>query len=294
LNSFTSGVILMGTVMRSVALLVVAAGVVGFVHSILPDHWVPLAVVGRTQSWSLLRVARISGLAAGGHVLASLVLAGVIALIGLRFQKVIETQQGHIVGGVLVLTGLGFLVWGLTGHGHQHGHDHDDGHEEHEHEEHNHPAGPQVASQESHDHQHAEPMDAGGEHMHEHAHAEEIHSHPHSHEAYIENRQKVLLERSQAPTVAGRLAAIAVPFGVAASPDLTILPVGLAASVYGGGAVTAVLLTFALITMGTFVGLTVVATAAGYQVRGEWLEKNANTITSLVLVAVGVVAFFGF
>ena len=287
--------------MRSVALLVIAAGVVGFVHSILPDHWVPLAVVGRTQRWSLFRVGRISALAAAGHVLASLVLAGVIALIGLRFQKAIETQQGHIVGGVLVLTGVGFLLWGLTGHGHAHGHENGDSHEVHDnddghdHDAHDHPPSPEVVDQESHDHQHPEPVAAaGGEHEHKHAHAEKIHSHPHSHEAFIANRQRVLLARAEAPTLAGRLAAIAVPFGVAASPDLTILPVALAASVFGGGAVTAVLITFAVVTMATFVGLTVVATAAGYQIRGEWLEKNANTITSLLLIAIGVVAFFGF
>ena len=287
--------------MRSVALLVIAAGVVGFVHSILPDHWVPLAVVGRTQRWSLFRVGRISALAAAGHVLASLVLAGVIALIGLRFQKAIETQQGHIVGGVLVLTGVGFLLWGLTGHGHAHGHENGDSHEVHDkddghdHDGHDHPPSPEAVDQESHDHQHPEPVAAaGGEHEHKHAHAEKIHSHPHSHEAFIANRQRVLLARAEAPTLAGRLAAIAVPFGVAASPDLTILPVALAASAFGGGAVTAVLVTFAVVTMATFVGLTVVATAAGYQIRGEWLEKNANTITSLLLIAIGVVAFFGF
>ena len=33
----------------SVPLLIIAAGTVGFLHSILPDHWVPLALVGRTR-----------------------------------------------------------------------------------------------------------------------------------------------------------------------------------------------------------------------------------------------------
>lgn len=92
----------------------------------------------------------------------------------------------------------------------------------------------------------------------------------------------------------GHLSAIAVPFGVAASPDLTFLPFAIAASAYGVGAVAAVLGVFSALTLVTFVGLTVVATAVGYQMRGEWLEKNANTITSLVLIAIGVVAYVGF
>ena len=265
-------------------LMVGAAGLVAVVHSVLPDHWVPLAVVARGQRWSLWRVGGISGLAAGGHVLASLILAGAIALIGLRFQKEVATQQGHIIGGILVLTGLGFLAWGLTGHGHAHGH---------EHEEH----GPDHAPEEpveSHEHAHAPKMAIGGGHVHQHAHAKLVHSHPHNHDAYVENRAGVIAQRSQEQTLAARLAMIAVPFGVAASPDLTIMPVALAASAYGAAAVGAVLAVFALITMATFVGLTVVATAVGYQFKGEWLEKNANTITSVVLIVIGVIAFVGF
>src|SRR4030081_2597225 len=103
-----------------VLLLVIGAAAVGPIHSILPDHWVPLAVVARTQHWSLARLARVTTLAAAGHVLTSVVLGGLVALIGLQFQKQVETQQGHIVGGVLVITGVGFLIWGLTGHGHAH------------------------------------------------------------------------------------------------------------------------------------------------------------------------------
>jgi hypothetical protein len=92
---------------------------------------------------------------------------------------------------------------------------------------------------------------------------------------------------------ARRLATIAVPFGVAASPDLTILPVTLAASAIGRGAVGGVLLVFAGMTIATFIGLTVLATLAGYQIKGAWLERNTTTITALVLIAIGVVAYVG-
>src|SRR2546428_943863 len=36
-------------------LLMAGAAAVGVVHSVLPDHWVPLAVVARTERWSLRR-----------------------------------------------------------------------------------------------------------------------------------------------------------------------------------------------------------------------------------------------
>jgi putative Mn2+ efflux pump MntP len=45
--------------------------------------------------------------------------------------------------------------------------------------------------------------------------------------------------------------------------------------------------TFAAVTMGTFIGMTLSATAIGYQVKGEWLERQGNTITGAVLVAIG-------
>ncbi len=279
--------------MGSVALLVLGAIAVGVVHSVLPDHWVPLAVVARTQKWSYTRLATTSFLAAGGHVLTSIVLGGVVALVGLQFQKQIETQQGHIIGAVLVITGLGFMVWGLTGHGHVHDHG-----SQGEEPRHDHLDDLSVTRQDlydrAHDHKHQAGIAMSPEHSHEHSHQGVRHSHRHSHEAFIRARAGLIVEHSDRGTVLGQLGAIAVPFGVAASPDLTFLPFAIAASAYGLDAVGAVLGAFSLVTLATFVGLTVIATAVGYQMRGEWLEKHAGTITSLVLIAIGVVAFFGF
>jgi putative Mn2+ efflux pump MntP len=254
----------------SLLLLLAAAGIVAILHSLLPDHWVPLAVVARTQRWSILYVIRVTFLAALGHVISSLVLAGIIAWIGLQFQHEIETQQGHIVGIVLSLTGIIFLISGLLGHGHNHG----EGGHTHTHKQ---------SFGHKHDGQHAH------DRVHEHVHDDQ-HNHNHDHTHTHTHATKVI---GKQPLVK-RMAAIAVPFGVAASPDLTILPVALAASAIGIVAITSVLSVFMLLTIATFIGLTVIATLAGYQIKGEWLEKNAHTITSLVLIIIGFVAYMGF
>ncbi len=219
------------------ALLAAAAGV-GFGHAILPDHWVPLAVLGRTRRYPLSRVARLSGLAAVAHVLVSIVLGAVIVTIGLRFRSTIQNAQDAIIGCVLVATGIGFGVLHLTGHGHSHDHDHDHDPDEHDHD-------------------------------HEHGHQDE--------------RQ----------TRARGLAAVMVPFGAAASPDLTILPVFLAATTAGVATAISSLVVFAAVTIGTIVGLTLAAARGGYEIRGEWLERWGNAITALVLVVIGALVLTG-
>jgi len=232
------------------ALLAAAAGV-GFGHAILPDHWVPLAVLGRTRRYPLSRVARLSGLAGVAHVLVSIVLGAVIIAIGLQFRSTIQSAQDTIIGCVLIATGLGFAVLELTGRGHHHDHDHDDHHHHHD---------PDHDDHEDGDHEDA-----------------------HDHHASLER-----------PTRGFHgLAAVMVPFGAAASPDLTILPVFLAATTAGVATALGSLVIFAAVTIGTIVGLTLAATRGGYEIRGQWLERWGNVFTALVLVVIGALVLTG-
>ncbi len=79
------------------ALLAAAAGV-GFGHAVLPDHWVPLAVIGRTRRYPLSRVTRLSGAAGVAHVLVSFVLGAILVVVGLQLRSTIESAQEAIVG----------------------------------------------------------------------------------------------------------------------------------------------------------------------------------------------------
>ena len=215
------------------ALLAAAAGV-GFGHAILPDHWVPLAVLGRTRRYPLSRVARLSGLAGVAHVLVSIILGAVIIAVGLQFRSTIQSAQDTIIGWILIATGVGFAVLELSGHGHSHAHDH------------------------HHDH--------------------DVHAHEHEHRA----------DGAGAPRKFRGLAAVMVPFGAAASPDLTILPVFLAATTAGVATAIGSLVIFAAVTIGTIVGLTLTATRGGYEIHGQWLEQWGNAFTALVLIIIGL------
>jgi FtsH-binding integral membrane protein len=230
------------------ALIVAAAGV-GFGHAILPDHWVPLGVLSRTNRYPLRRVARLAGLAGLAHVLVSLVIGAVIVIVGLGLRSTVEHVQNAIVGGLLIATGAGFALLEATGHGHSHGHDHPHGH--------------------THGHGHDDASD--------HDHAQD-HSHDHGHD-------------HEDP--ASRRGAFMISFGAAASPDLTILPVFLAATAAGAGAAIASLVVFAAVTVTTIVALTLMATIGGYGLRSQWLERWGNAFTALILVVIGCLVLTG-
>jgi nickel/cobalt transporter (NicO) family protein len=61
----------------------------------------------------------------------------------------------------------------------------------------------------------------------------------------------------------------------------------LAAAAAGVGAAIGSLVAFALATIGTFVLLTVVATAGGYQFRTRCLDRSSGAVTAAVLVVIG-------
>ena len=84
-----------------------------------------------------------------------------------------------------------------------------------------------------------------------------------------------------------------VPFGAAASPDLTILPVFLAATTAGVATAVGSVVVFAAVTIGTIVGLTVAAARGGYQIQGQWLERWGNVFTALTLLVIGMLVLAG-
>jgi ABC-type nickel/cobalt efflux system permease component RcnA len=121
-------------------LLVGAVAAVGFLHTLVPDHWVPIALIGRQRGWTRRQTARAALLAGTGHVLSTLVIALAVWVAGAVAAKAFGRWIDAIASAALVGFGAWIAVSALLemrrrdrhrrahDHGHDHAHDHGHGH----------------------------------------------------------------------------------------------------------------------------------------------------------------------
>jgi ABC-type nickel/cobalt efflux system permease component RcnA len=104
-------------------LLVFAVIAVGVLHTLVPDHWAPIALMARQRGWSQMQTARAAFGAGLGHTLSTLLIGLVVWVAGLAFAL----RFGHLVSLASSVALIGFGSWiavsswrELHGSGHHH------------------------------------------------------------------------------------------------------------------------------------------------------------------------------
>lgn len=115
-------------------LLLGAVVAVGILHTMVPDHWVPITLLARQKKWTKGQTARAALQAGTGHVVTTLLIALVVWIAGVA----VATTFGHLVDLISSIALIGFGFWIAVSswlemhaeHGHYHGevyhpHDHE-------------------------------------------------------------------------------------------------------------------------------------------------------------------------
>jgi hypothetical protein len=74
-------------------LLIGTVAVVGVLHTVVPDHWVPITLIARQRGWSMAETARASLIAGTGHVVSTLVIALVVWIAGVAQGAKLRQQN---------------------------------------------------------------------------------------------------------------------------------------------------------------------------------------------------------
>ncbi len=126
-------------------LLLGSVAAVGVLHTLAPDHWVPIALVARQRGWSKAETIGAAMKAGTGHAVTTLIIALAVWLAGV----VVATRFGNLVDLASSIALIAFGCWFSIsawlelrhsgGYGHSHGHDFPHTHQ-HDHEfGHDHP-----------------------------------------------------------------------------------------------------------------------------------------------------------
>ena len=257
-------------------LLVGAVAAVGVLHTVVPDHWVPITLLARRHGWSRRETARNAFVAGIGHVVSTLVIAVSVWIAGAafaqRFAGLVDT------GASLALMGFGLWIaiaaWRETRgtaahHHHDHVHGHAGGHHHHRHH-HGHEA--PTLFRHTHPHRHGD----GIAHIHWHDHAPAtahaialgdppLHDHAHA----VTGRAALLLILGSSPMVEG-------------------IPAFFAAGRYGAGLIAVMAAIFAAATIATYVGLCVLSMAGLTRVSLGPLERYGEVLSGALIAALGV------
>jgi ABC-type nickel/cobalt efflux system permease component RcnA len=104
----------------STYMLLVTAGGMAVLHTLIPDHWLPFALIGRARGWTVRTTAMISGFSALIHVTLSILLGFLALGIGVAASEAIGETLERAGAVLLVLFGLAYAWWAWRKGGHFH------------------------------------------------------------------------------------------------------------------------------------------------------------------------------
>lgn len=103
--------------------LMAATVTLAVLHTLVPDHELPLAMIGRAQNWTIKKMAGVTLVAGTIHISVSMTI-GIIALVISTALAKQVANIAHIISGFLLVTfGVVYtiLAWRRKGHSHSHG-----------------------------------------------------------------------------------------------------------------------------------------------------------------------------
>jgi hypothetical protein len=276
-------------------LLVASVIAVGILHTIVPDHWAPIAVLARQRGWTRAETTRAAAQAGLGHVGTTLLFGIAVWIVGAAAAKWFGVVVNELASLALVSFGLwiAFGAWREM-HGsdpncadHQdddHGHHHHHGHHDHGDAD----GGPwvrdslygplrneAVAERHIHIHRHG----SGPAHLHWHDHA-------------ISSAHALTADLALDPPMhdhshgtGGRTALLLV---LGSSPMAEGIPAFFAASCFGVGLLVLMALLFAASTIATYVVMSVFSADWLQRANLGSLERYGEVISGLLIALVGI------
>lgn len=109
-------------------ILMISSAMAAILHTLVPDHEIPLAMIGRAQNWTLRKMAAVTLIAGIIHISVSMGIGTLALLASVTLAEYVAASAQQVSGFLLIAFGLLYALvsWRRKqgGHSHFHGHEH--------------------------------------------------------------------------------------------------------------------------------------------------------------------------
>ncbi|MCB9054351.1 MAG: hypothetical protein H6549_00690 [Chitinophagales bacterium] len=89
---------------------------ISLLHGVIPNHWLPVLAIGRKEGWNLAETTRVTFIAGIAHVISTVIIGVLLAMIGSELTTHIKDFTKIIGPSILILVGLYFVRQHYTHH----------------------------------------------------------------------------------------------------------------------------------------------------------------------------------
>lgn len=107
--------------MAGLSQIIIGAFLLSLVHASIPNHWLPLVILSKSENWKDRFTLGVTAIAASAHTLSTVIIGIIVGFLGFKLAGSYSFIIEKVAPGILVLLGIIYLVLNIQ-HNHHHHH----------------------------------------------------------------------------------------------------------------------------------------------------------------------------
>ena len=105
--------------------LMLGATLLSIVHAAIPNHWLPLVALSKSEGWDIRRTRMAALLAGGAHVMSTILIGMIVGGVGMVIFNMFEKAGKYLAPVILIGLGVYNIIEYLKCKGIEHHHTHE-------------------------------------------------------------------------------------------------------------------------------------------------------------------------
>ena len=90
--------------------ILIGGFVLSVIHASIPNHWIPLVAISKTENWSRNETLWVTAIAGGAHTISTILIGIIVGLVGYKLSSTHEFITRVVAPSILVILGFIYLI----------------------------------------------------------------------------------------------------------------------------------------------------------------------------------------